>query len=178
MIFASLHGKRILVTGSSTGIGRAIVLECARENSRRSRPSRKLFPKWSYTKSKLNRCGTRQTTLTLIDCIIIATYVLLTLGIAFIYGRKASDRHYAWASRCASVLVLIAGGVAAWIMRGKSIDSIWNILLALGAGTGAVFMLRWFWWRINAWTEISAMLASLVPGIFCRQVNSHQIWSR
>jgi Na+/proline symporter len=75
---------------------------------------------------------------------------------------EASDRHYAWASRVASVIVLVAGGIAAWMMRGKSIDTIWNILLALGAGTGAVFMLRWFWWRINAWTEISAMLASLV----------------
>ncbi len=74
----------------------------------------------------------------------------------------ASDRHYAWVSRVASVLVLVAGGIAAWLMREKSIDAIWNILLALGAGTGAVFMLRWFWWRINAWTEISAMVASLV----------------
>ncbi len=75
---------------------------------------------------------------------------------------QASDRHYARVSRIASILVLTAGGVAAWIMRDKSIDAIWNILLALGAGTGAVFMLRWFWWRINAWSEIVAMLASLV----------------
>ena len=43
-----------------------------------------------------------------------------------------------------------------------SIDEAWKILLALGAGTGAVFMLRWFWWRLNAWSEITAMAASLV----------------
>ena len=74
----------------------------------------------------------------------------------------ASDKHYAAVSRAASLVVLVAGGVAAWIMKDYSIDTIWKILLALGAGTGLVFMLRWFWWRINAWSEISAMLASLV----------------
>ncbi|MFK7821316.1 MAG: sodium:solute symporter family protein [Planctomycetaceae bacterium] len=75
---------------------------------------------------------------------------------------EASDRHYANASRVASVIVLFGGGVATWLMKDFSIDTIWNILLALGAGTGAVFMLRWFWWRINAWTEIAGMVASLV----------------
>jgi hypothetical protein len=38
--------------------------------------------------------------------------------------------------------------------------------MALGAGTGAVYILRWFWWRINAWTEISAMVASFVVSLF------------
>ena len=74
----------------------------------------------------------------------------------------ASDKHYASVSRVASLCVLAAGGFATWMMIDKSIDAIWNILLALGAGTGAVFMLRWFWWRINAWTEIVAMISSLV----------------
>jgi Na+/proline symporter len=75
---------------------------------------------------------------------------------------EADDRHYAKASRVASVVVLICGGIATWLMKDYSIDTIWNILLALGAGTGSVFMLRWFWWRINAWSEITAMIASLV----------------
>ena len=75
---------------------------------------------------------------------------------------EASDKHYANASRIASVIVLVAGGIAAWLMKDFSIDNIWKILLALGAGTGLVFMLRWFWWRINAWSEIVAMVASLV----------------
>ncbi len=75
---------------------------------------------------------------------------------------QASDRHYAHASRLASLLVLLCGGVATWLMKDFSIDTIWQILLSLGAGTGLVFMLRWFWWRINAWSEIVAMLASLV----------------
>ena len=37
-----------------------------------------------------------------------------------------------------------------------------NLLLLIGAGTGGLFILRWFWWRINAWTELVAMGGSLV----------------
>jgi Na+/proline symporter len=73
----------------------------------------------------------------------------------------ADERHLTRMSRGASVLVLLVGGVSAWLMREISVDEGWKILAALGAGTGAVFMLRWFWWRINAWTEITAMVVSL-----------------
>ncbi len=64
-------------------------------------------------------------------------------------------------ARWASVLVTVFGVAASWLMRDIAVDEAWKILAALGAGTGAVFMLRWFWWRINAWSEISAMAASL-----------------
>jgi hypothetical protein len=37
-----------------------------------------------------------------------------------------------------------------------------NLLLSIGAGTGLIYLLRWFWWRINAWSEVSAMLSSFV----------------
>ena len=74
----------------------------------------------------------------------------------------ADDRHLATASRVASLLVLVIGAGAAWVMRDTSVDQAWKFLAALGAGTGAVFMLRWYWWRINAWSEITAMAASLV----------------
>jgi SSS family solute:Na+ symporter len=42
-----------------------------------------------------------------------------------------------------------------------SIADAWKFLIAIGAGTGSVLILRWFWWRINAWSEVSAMAASL-----------------
>jgi len=74
----------------------------------------------------------------------------------------ADDRHLTRASRVASVVILVIGSLAAWLMRDISVDEAWKILAALGAGTGAVFMLRWFWWRINAWSEIASMIASLV----------------
>jgi SSS family solute:Na+ symporter len=75
---------------------------------------------------------------------------------------QADQRHLIRASRAASVLILVIGAVAAWLMRDISVDEAWKFLAALGAGTGAVFMLRWFWWRINAWSEIVAMIASLL----------------
>jgi solute:Na+ symporter, SSS family len=46
-----------------------------------------------------------------------------------------------------------------------SIEGAWRFLLAIGAGTGLVLILRWYWWRINAWSEISAMIASLVVSL-------------
>ncbi len=78
------------------------------------------------------------------------------------FAPEATDRQLTRASRIASVFVLIVGAITAFQMREISVDGAWKMLAALGAGTGAVFMLRWFWWRINAWSEISAMLASLV----------------
>lgn len=87
-----------------------------------------------------------------------ASYLVNDLYKRFI-KRDAPDKHYAWMSRVASlVIVVLAAAVTPLI---TSVESAWKFLAALGAGTGAVFILRWFWWRINAWTEISAMVASL-----------------
>jgi Na+/proline symporter len=71
----------------------------------------------------------------------------------------ASEGHYVFVSRLATVLLVI---VSAWIsVQLGSIASGWQIVLKIGAGTGAVYILRWYWWRINAWSEISAMACSL-----------------
>jgi Na+/proline symporter len=75
---------------------------------------------------------------------------------------EADERNLARVSRLTSVGVIGVGIAATWMMRHLAVDEAWKLLAALGAGTGAVFMLRWFWWRINAWSEISAMVASLV----------------
>jgi Na+/proline symporter len=55
-------------------------------------------------------------------------------------------------------------------MNLSSVEQAWKFLLALGAGTGLVLILRWYWWRINAWSEISAMIASLVTSMIALQV--------
>ena len=76
---------------------------------------------------------------------------------------NAGDRQLVAASRLASAAVLLLGGTVAWVMvsEGISVDDAWAFLAALGAGVGAVFILRWFWWRINVFSEITAMVASL-----------------
>jgi Na+/proline symporter len=74
--------------------------------------------------------------------------------------RHASERHYVHISQIVTVLlVVLTGYVSAQL---ASIRSGWQVVLQVGAGTGSVYMLRWYWWRINAWSEISAMIAALV----------------
>jgi SSS family solute:Na+ symporter len=46
-----------------------------------------------------------------------------------------------------------------------SVEQGWKLLIGLGAGTGLVFILRWYWWRVNAWSEISAMVASFATSM-------------
>src|SRR5580658_10244903 len=74
--------------------------------------------------------------------------------------RKASDKHYVFASKIIIVLLVILSGYAAANIT--SIQSAWQLLLGMGAGTGSVLLLRWYWWRINAWSEISSMIAAFV----------------
>jgi SSS family solute:Na+ symporter len=71
----------------------------------------------------------------------------------------ASEKHYVNASRVATVILVIAAALVAAQL--SSIKSGWQVVLETGAGTGLVYILRWYWWRINAWSEISAMIAAL-----------------
>ncbi len=77
---------------------------------------------------------------------------------------QAAERHYVLASRLASVTVALLAAVATYFMT--SIEWAWKFLISIGAGAGLVFMLRWFWWRINAWSEVAAMAASAVSSLF------------
>jgi len=71
-----------------------------------------------------------------------------------------TDAHYVAASRIATVILVI---VAAWVSAQLAdIRSGWQAVLEVGAGTGGVYLLRWYWWRINAWSEISAMATALL----------------
>jgi len=74
--------------------------------------------------------------------------------------RRASERHYVYVAQLVTlVLVVVTACVSAQL---ASIRSGWEVVLQLGAGTGAVYLLRWYWWRINAWSEISTMAASIL----------------
>jgi solute:Na+ symporter, SSS family len=74
--------------------------------------------------------------------------------------RDGSEQHYVMVSRLCTVLLVVA---SAWVsVHLGSIASGWEVVLQIGAGTGAVYILRWYWWRINAWSEISAMACSLL----------------
>lgn len=78
--------------------------------------------------------------------------------------RNAKSSHYVLVSRITVVLIMVLGGFTAYWM--DSIKGAWELLLAIGAGTGLVYILRWYWWRINAWSEIAAMTSSLIVAVF------------
>lgn len=76
---------------------------------------------------------------------------------------EANPEHYVAISRISVILIMIVAGVTSLFMN--SIAGAWKFLIALNAGIGLVQILRWYWWRINAWSEISAMLSALVVSI-------------
>ncbi len=78
--------------------------------------------------------------------------------------KDGTDRHYVMVSRLATLVILLLGAITTMFM--ETISGAWKFLMAIGAGTGLVYILRWYWWRINAWSEISAMITSLVLSIF------------
>lgn len=91
-----------------------------------------------------------------------ASYLVNDLYVRFVRP-DASQRRLVWVSRLATALLMVASLIVTQYMT--SIEEAWRFLLALGAGTGLVLILRWYWWRINAWSEISAMIASMVLSI-------------
>ncbi len=73
--------------------------------------------------------------------------------------KDASEQHYVRASIIAVVLSALLGGLVSFFMDDIFLG--WLLLSAINAGIGVVFIVRWYWWRINAWSEISAILSIL-----------------
>ncbi|MEE8060382.1 MAG: sodium:solute symporter family protein [Gemmatimonadales bacterium] len=75
-----------------------------------------------------------------------------------------TERHYVTVGRISTVvLIVLASMLSLWLTNALQA---FQILLQIGAGTGLVFILRWFWWRINAWSEISAMVISFAVAVY------------
>jgi solute:Na+ symporter, SSS family len=82
--------------------------------------------------------------------------------------KDASEHHYVTVARWATIFLFLGSTLVTWQLT--SVERAWEFLLALGAGTGLVLMLRWYWWRINAWSEISAMVTSFVVSVIALNV--------
>jgi len=77
--------------------------------------------------------------------------------------RDGTEQYYVRASQVATVLLTL---VSAEITRHMdSIGGAWKVLIVTGAGTGGVLLLRWYWWRINAWSEVAAMVCAAVVSV-------------
>ena len=92
-----------------------------------------------------------------------ANYVSNDIWKRFIH-KDASDREIIWVARGASLLLIVIGCVMAPFIG--SAKSGFDLMVQIGAGTGIIFLLRWFWMRINAWTEIVAMAVSFLAALF------------
>ena len=88
-----------------------------------------------------------------------ASYMVNDIYKRFI-KKNASDKHYLLISRVSIVLLLILSGLTAWQM--DSISNAWIYIIEVMSGVAIIGMLRWYWWRINAWSEITSMISALL----------------
>ncbi|MDW7759122.1 MAG: sodium:solute symporter family protein [Acidobacteriota bacterium] len=72
----------------------------------------------------------------------------------------ASEKHYVFIGRVATGSLMILAGLLTYVL--DSAKESFDLMLSVGAGTGLIYLLRWFWWRINAWSEIAAMSSSFL----------------
>jgi hypothetical protein len=70
----------------------------------------------------------------------------------------ASERHLVWLLRVMTAVLMVVSGATVFLL--STAGEAFQLLLSIGAGTGLIYLLRWFWWRINAWSEIAAMASS------------------
>lgn len=77
--------------------------------------------------------------------------------------KDAPDSHYVNAGRVSTIVLYVFAALLSLTM--SSAQQAFQVLLSIGAGTGLLYMARWFWWRVSAWCEIVAMVMSLVTSL-------------
>ena len=77
--------------------------------------------------------------------------------------RDAPETHYVLAGRVVTVLLFIAASATVYLL--DTAKDAFDIILQVGAGTGLLYLVRWFWWRVNAWCEIVAMISSFAASV-------------
>jgi Na+/proline symporter len=96
----------------------------------------------------------------------------------------ASERHLVWLSRVMTAVLMVVSGATVFLL--STAGEAFHLLLSIGAGTGLIYLLRWFWWRITAWSEIAAMASSFIIALslfvarkFGLDMSSHAalVWS-
>ena len=74
-----------------------------------------------------------------------------------------TEKHYVLVGRLVTAALMVVAGLLTFVLQ--TAQTSFNLLLSVGAGTGLLYLLRWFWWRINAWSEIAAMASSFVVAV-------------
>ena len=89
--------------------------------------------------------------------------------------RDASERHYVFMGRVVTALLMVCAALLTFAL--DTAKESFDLILSVGAGTGLIYLLRWFWWRINAWSEVSAMASSFLValGFFLARKAGHPV---
>ncbi len=77
--------------------------------------------------------------------------------------RDATERHYVMAGRVATVILFFASSALVFVL--DTAKDAFDVILQVGAGTGLLYLVRWFWWRVNAWCEVVAMISSFAISV-------------
>ncbi len=83
----------------------------------------------------------------------------------------ADERHYVRVGRAVTVGLFFASSAAVYLM--DTAKDAFDVILQVGAGTGLLYLVRWYWWRVNAWCEVVAMMSSLAVSIVIRVLNAN-----
>ena len=83
------------------------------------------------------------------------------------FVKHAAEKHYILISRIATALIALTGMILSVYI--ESIADMWQFVLSFASGAGIVWILRWFWWRINAWSEFSSMICSAVVATYLKR---------
>jgi len=78
-------------------------------------------------------------------------------------NRGASEKHYVLMGRIVTALLMITAALTTYAL--DTAKDAFTLILSVGAGTGLIYLLRWFWWRVNAWSEVAAMASSFVIAV-------------
>jgi len=78
-------------------------------------------------------------------------------------NKGASEKHYVLVGRLTTALLMIVAALATYAL--STSKQAFDLILSVGAGTGLIYLLRWFWWRVNAWCEVAAMVSSFLVAL-------------
>ncbi|MBK8314129.1 MAG: Na+:solute symporter [Acidobacteria bacterium] len=88
-------------------------------------------------------------------------------------NKTAEEGHYVFVGRLMTVALFILSSAVVYML--DSAKSAFDIILQVGAGTGLLYLVRWFWWRVNAWCEVAAMISSFVVSVLFLILEKEQI---
>ncbi len=91
-----------------------------------------------------------------------SSYLVHDLYRRFI-NTSGTEAHYVFMSRISTAVLMVLAALLTYVF--DSAAQAFQLLLSIGAGTGLLYLLRWFWWRVNAWSEVAAMLVSFAVAV-------------